>query len=216
MGGAVSKNVHRNSTVPCSITEGFTTYADNQTGIDFNIVQGERELAADCRSLGRFALSGIPPMPAGMARVAVRFALDADGILTVTAREESTGAESHIEVQPMHGLTDDEVEAMLLASYEHAKDDFERGRLANLRVEIGTMLRAIGANLGRVADSLDKETVQDIEDAVAAAERARVSDDVRAVQAARDELERATLPLAALLMDSVAKRALTGKRLDEA
>ncbi|MDP6518761.1 MAG: Fe-S protein assembly chaperone HscA, partial [Planctomycetota bacterium] len=113
MGGAISVLVPRNSTVPCSVTEGFTTYADNQTGIEFHVLQGERELAQDCRSLARFTLKGIPPMPAGMARVAVRFHLDADGVLTVKAREESTGATAEIEVQPTHGLTDAEVETML-------------------------------------------------------------------------------------------------------
>ncbi|MEM7519340.1 MAG: Hsp70 family protein, partial [Planctomycetota bacterium] len=126
MGGAVSKIIARNSTIPCQATEGFTTYVDNQTGIDFHIVQGERELAEDCRSLGRFKLTGIPPMPAGMARVAVRFHVDADGLLTVSAKEESTGAAAEIEVQPMHGLTDDEVEGMLNESFENAQEDFDR------------------------------------------------------------------------------------------
>jgi len=214
MGGAVSKIIPRNSPVPAQATEGFTTYVEGQTGIDFHIVQGERELASDCRSLGRFKLTGLPPMPAGMPKVAVRFALDADGILTVTAREESTGVAASIEVHPMHGLTDDEVETMLLSSYEHAREDFDRSRLANLKVEIGTMVRATEPHLADAAD-LDAETIAEIEEALAAAKRAAEGDDLQAVQAARDELERATLPLAAVLMDSVAKRALAGKSLDE-
>ncbi|MCP4239022.1 MAG: Fe-S protein assembly chaperone HscA, partial [bacterium] len=121
MGGAVSKMIERNSTIPCSHTEGYTTYAENQTGLDLNILQGERELASDCRSLGKFKLSGIPPMPAGMPKIAVRFHLDADGQLTVTAKEESTGVTSDITVEPMHGLTDKEVEDMLTQGYTNAQ-----------------------------------------------------------------------------------------------
>ena len=214
MGGAVSKIIARNSPIPSQTTEGFTTYAEGQVGIDFNIVQGERELARDCRSLGRFKLSGIPPMAAGLAKVAVRFSLDADGILTVTAKEESTGAAAAIEVQPMHGLTDDEVETMLQASYEHAREDFDMSLLANLKVEIGTMVRATEAHLMN-AVGLDRETVAEIEEAVAAAKQAAATDDLKVVQDARDTLEQATLPLAAALMDSVAKQALAGKSLDQ-
>jgi molecular chaperone DnaK (HSP70) len=215
MGGAVSKIVHRNSTVPCSVTEGFTTYADNQTGIDFNIVQGERELAADNRSLGRFKLGGIPPMPAGMARVAVRFHVDADGMLTVTAREESTGVRASIEVQPMHGLTDEQVERMLEASVAHAREDFDKSRSANLAIELGTMIRATEKNLPGAREHLDPESLADLEEALAKAKSASASDDVHALQKVRDDFERSTLPLAALLMDGVAKAALSGKRLDE-
>ena len=215
MGGAVSKVIQRNSPIPCQATETFTTYADDQTGIDFHIVQGERELASDCRTLGRFKLSGIPPMPAGLARVTVRFALDADGILTVSAREEKSGAAASIEVQPMHGLTDGEVETMLADSYAHAREDFERGRIANLDVEIGTMLRAIEKNLAGAAALLDRETVDDIRDAAAKARAALGGSDVHAAQDARDALEQASLPLAAVLMDSVAKQALSGKKLSE-
>jgi molecular chaperone DnaK len=216
MGGAVAKVIVRNSPIPCQHTEGFTTYADNQTGMDFHVVQGERELAQDCRTLARFKLTGIPPMPAGMARVMVRFQLDADGILKVTAREESTGTRSEIEVQPMHGLTDGEVETMLKASFEHAREDFEASLLANLKTELGTMIRASEAHLDDARRELDRETVLDLEDALKAGREARDSGtDHRAVQKVRDTLERATLPLAALLMDSVAKRALTGKTLDE-
>ncbi len=215
MGGAVSKIIARNSTIPCQATEGFTTYADDQTGIDFNVVQGERELAADCRSLGRFKLTGIPPMPAGMARVSVRFHVDADGLLTVTAKEESTGARAEIEVQPMHGLTDDEVEGMLTDSFTNAKSDFERRRVADLHVEIGTMLHAIERNLPLARERLDRESLADLDEALAASREAQRSEAVDEVQPARDALERASLPLAAVLMDDVAKSALAGKRLDE-
>jgi len=215
MGGAVAKIIQRNSTIPCQATEGFTTYADNQTGIDFNIVQGERELAKDCRSLGKFQLKGIPPMPAGMARVAVRFHIDADGVLTVTAKEEKSGTSARIEVQPMHGLTDAEVESMLEASLVHAAADFADRRAAELRTEIGIMSRATEKNLAAARQGLDKESLQDLEQALKRAREAAAGADSSKLQSARDELERATLPLAALLMDSVAKRALAGKTLDQ-
>ncbi len=215
MGGAVSKIIQRNSTVPCSATEGFTTYADDQTGIDFHIVQGERELAADCRSLGRFNLRGIPPMPAGMAKVGVRFHIDADGVLTVTAKEEGSGASASIDVQPMHGLTDAEVEGMLASSFEHAKDDFEARRAADLATEIGTMVHAVEKNLNAARAGLDKESLLDLEEALARAKAAARDRDARALQKARDEFERASLPLAALLMNNVAQKALMGRSLDE-
>jgi len=217
MGGAVAKIIERNSSVPCQATEGFTTYADNQTGIDFNIVQGERELAADNRSLGRFKLTGIPPLPAGMARVAVRFHIDADGLLTVTAKEESTGATSRIEVQPMHGLTDGEVETMLAEAYAHAQEDFDARRAADLVTELGTMIHATERGLGNGGAELDRETRLDIDETLerARAAQANSGDDAKALQHARDELERATLPLAAVLMDGVAKSALRGRTLGE-
>ncbi len=215
IGGAVAKMIERNSTIPCSHKEGFTTYADGQTGIVFNVVQGERELAEDCRSLGRFELKGLPPLPAGMARVGVRFALDADGMLTVTAKEESTGQSASIEIQPMHGLTDDEVEGMLEAGFTHAREDFDRRRVVELQTELGTMLHAIGKNLESARGALDPESVAELEEAVAAAEAAKQQDELPVVQGARDRLEQASLPLAAVLMDGVVKQAVEGKRLDE-
>jgi len=215
MGGAVARIIHRNSTIPCHATEGFTTYVDDQTGIDFNVVQGEREMAKDCRSLGRFQLKGIPPMPAGMARVAVRFHIDADGVLTVSAKEEKSGQTAKIEIQPMHGLTDREVETMLEESYAHAQADFEDRRVADLRTEIGIMIRATERNLPTAREGLDKESLRDLEGSLAQARSVLSAGDLRSIQKARDALEQATLPLAALLMDSVAKRALAGKTLDE-
>jgi len=215
MGGAVEKVIQRNSTVPCSVTEGFTTYADNQTGIEFHIVQGERELARDCRTLGRFKLSGLPPLPAGMARVAVKFHVDADGLLTVTAREESTGTSARIEVQPLHGLTDAEVEGMLAQGFAHARADFEARRAADLRTELGTMIHHTEKHLNAAHAGLDRESYRDIEDALEAARRVRDAQEPQRLQRARDELERAILPLASLLMNNVAQKALMGQRLDE-
>jgi len=215
MGGAVAKLVERNSTIPCSVTEGFTTYADNQTGIDFRILQGEREMADDNRTLARFKLSGIPPMPAGMASVGVRFHLDADGVLTVTAKEESTGAKSTIEVQPMNGLTDGEVEIMLEESITNAQSDFDRRRIVDLHAEIGSMIRAAEKNIESARSELDPESLEDLGSALAAARAAGQSDTLAKIQETRDKLEQATLPLATLLMDSVVRNAVAGKRLDE-
>ncbi|MFT7480546.1 MAG: molecular chaperone DnaK [Gammaproteobacteria bacterium] len=215
MGGAVAKLVERNSTIPCSVTEGFTTYVDNQTGIDFRILQGEREMADDNRTLARFKLKGIPPMPAGMAHVAVRFHLDADGVLTVTAKEESTGAKSTIDVQPMHGLTDGEVETMLEESITNAQEDFDRRRIVDLHAEIGSMIRAAEKNFEAARSELDPESLQDLSSALGAARSAQKSDTLADIQGTRDKLEQATLPLATLLMDSVVRNAVAGKRLDE-
>ncbi|MFT4537745.1 MAG: Fe-S protein assembly chaperone HscA [Planctomycetota bacterium] len=215
VGGAVSKLIQRNSTVPCSITEGFTTYAENQTGIDFHILQGEREMASDCRTLGRFKLSGIPPMPAGMPRVAVKFHIDADGVLTVTAKEDSTGVRAEIEVLPMHGLTSDEVDTMVDESLEHAREDFDNRRAVDLKAEIGTMLNAVHKNLATARTHLDKETIDDLNQAITASQGAQDTDDLEVIKVARDQLEQATLPLAAVLMDAVVKEAVTGKTLGE-
>jgi molecular chaperone DnaK (HSP70) len=218
MGGATSKVILRNSPIPCQHTEGFTTYADNQSGIEFNIVQGERELAKDCRSLGRFKLTGIPAMPAGMPKVAVRFALDANGMLIVTAKEETTGNVSEITVEPMNSLSDEDLEGMLMESFENAKEDFDASRLAGLITELGTMLQASERGLLNAEDKLDPETLDELEEAMQAARRARDVKDVarlKEVEAVRDAFELATLPLAAVLMDAVAKTALSGKSLDD-
>ncbi len=214
MGGAVDKIIPRNSPIPTQVTSGFTTYADNQTGIDFNIVQGERELARDCRSLGKFKLTGIPPMPSGMPKVAVRYAIDADGILTVTAKEESTGVDATIQVKPMHGLGDGDVERMLHESYTNAQADFDDGRRANLKVEIATMVKACESHMQKATD-LDPETLEEILEAIENAKAASEAGDLDQIQATRDALENASLPLAASLMDAVAKAALRGKTLGQ-
>ncbi len=217
MGGAASKMIERNSTIPCSHTEGYTTYAESQTGLELNILQGERELASDCRSLGIFKLTGIPPMPAGMPKIAVRFHLDADGQLTVTAKEESTGVTSDITVEPMHGLTDREVEDMLTQGYTNAQADFDNRRSVELITEMGTMLQAINKNLAAATPSLDHETQDDLQATTTAAQTAitqgPAAADKDSLQKTRDALEQASLPLAAVLMDSVVKSAVSGKDL---
>ena len=147
MGGVVSKIILRNSTIPATGSEMFTTAVDNQTAVDIHVLQGERELVADNRSLARFKLRGIPPMPAGLPRVQVQFQIDANGILSVTARELRTEIEQTIEVKPSYGLTDEEVERMLLESFEHAEADFAARLLIEARNEAESVIQATEKSL---------------------------------------------------------------------
>ncbi len=135
--------IERNSTIPASATEHFTTGVDGQTNVAIHVVQGERELASDCRSLARFDLKGIPPMSAGLPRIEVRFLIDADGILQVTAREQRSGQAAEIEVKPTYGLTDEQVEGMILDSFDHAEEDFAKRLLIEARNEAETILTAV-------------------------------------------------------------------------
>src|SRR6266568_1804658 len=135
MGGLVAKLIHRNSTIPASATEQFTTAVDGQRNVLIHVLQGERELVKDCRSLARFDLKDLPPMPAGMARIEVRFLIDANGILNVTARDVRTGKEHSVDVKPSYGLTDDQVEQMLMDSIEFAEVDVTQGLVIEARVE---------------------------------------------------------------------------------
>ena len=143
MGGVVSKLIHRNSTIPASASETFTTGVDGQTNVLIHVVQGERELAKDCRSLARFDLKDIAPMPAGMARIEVRFLIDANGILNVTARDLRTGKEQSVDVKPSYGLTDEQVEAMIQESFEKAEEDFDERQVREARVEADAILLAV-------------------------------------------------------------------------
>ena len=156
MGGVVEKLIHRNTTMPCGARQTFTTYADKQTGFDLHVVQGERELVAECRSLARFTLTGMPPMLAGMARLEVAFTVDADGILRVSAHEEVTGRQTAIEVKPSYGLTDEEVERMLLDSFENAEEDVETRLLVEQRVEADRIVAARARRDARLARAADR------------------------------------------------------------
>ncbi|HZD50390.1 MAG TPA: molecular chaperone DnaK, partial [Silvibacterium sp.] len=143
LGGVVAKIIQRNSTIPASATEHFTTGVDGQTNVAIHVVQGEREMAKDCRSLARFDLKGIPPMSAGLPRIEVRFLIDANGILHVSAREQRSGKEAEIEVKPTYGLTDEQVETMILDSFDYAEEDFRQRQLIEARNEAGTILAAV-------------------------------------------------------------------------
>src|SRR5438477_3110627 len=143
-GGVTDKIILRNSTIPASATQHYTTQVEGQTNVAIHVLQGERELAKDCRSLARFDLKGVPPMPAGMPRIEVKFLSDANGILHVTAREQRSGKEAEIEVQPSYGLTDEQVETMILDSFDHAEDDFRERQLIEARNEAENILAALG------------------------------------------------------------------------
>ena len=215
MGGVAEKILPRNTTIPAGAQQNFTTYADNQTGFDLHIVQGERELAADCRSLARFVLKGIPPMPAGLARLEVVFRVDADGLLSVTAKETTTGVEQKVEVVPSYGLTDEEVENMLLSALDHGEDDFERRRLIEARVEAGQVVAATKKALAADADLLSHEEKTRIDQAVAELEAALLGERLAAITARTEELDGVTHDWAGRRMDRAVARAIAGKQVGE-
>jgi molecular chaperone HscA len=211
MGGVVEKIIHRNTTVPCGATQTFTTFADKQTGFDLHVVQGERELAEQGRSLARFTLKGIPPMPAGMARLEVTFMVDADGILRVSAREETTGQETRIEVKPSYGLTDEEVERMLLDSFAHAEEDVKVRLLTEQRVEADRIAAAATAAMADTPELLTPEDKTAIEAALAALATARDGSDHLAIRAAVETLDAASKEFAGRRMNLAFERGLRGK-----
>jgi molecular chaperone DnaK (HSP70) len=221
VGGVVSKILYRNSSIPASGSEMFTTFMDNQTAVDIHVLQGERELVADNRSLARFKLGGIPPMPAGLPRIQVRFQIDANGILSVSAHELRTGIAQSIEVKPSYGLTDEEVERMLLESFEQAERDMEARLLIEARNEAETVVRATGKTLrdpdyAKVAAAeLSPEEVARIEPALAGLKSAMRTDDRALIEAATRTLNEATLHLAEVMMNRSVRAALSGKKVDE-
>jgi len=217
LGGGVVKIIHRNSTVPESATEHFTTGVEGQTSVAIHVVQGERELAKDNRSLARFDLKGIPPMPAGLPRVEVKFLLDANGILHVSAREARSGKEAEIEVQPSYGLTDEQVENMILESFDYAEEDFAKRQVIEARNEANTILAALEKGRSSPAweqlSSREREAIGKLENALKAV---MPGDDYHAIRTAIDALNQATMHLAELMMDSAVSTALKGKRMDTA
>jgi Fe-S protein assembly chaperone HscA len=215
LGGAVSKLIHRNSTIPARATERFTTFVDGQTAVDINIYQGERELAKDCRNLGKFKLRGIPPMPAQLAQIDVTFLVDADGLLTVTAREQRSGQELKVTVQPSHGLSSEEVEKMVLESIEHAREDFGARRLIELRNKADADLRHTEKGLAAEGANLTAEERMRIDAAVPRVREAMQGGSGDRLQEALDELNRATVPLAERLMNNVVRSTLKDRAMAE-
>ncbi|MDB4982255.1 MAG: putative Heat shock protein Hsp70, partial [Myxococcales bacterium] len=213
MGGVVEKLIHRNTTVPCGATQTFTTYADRQTGFDLHVVQGEREMVDEVRSLARFKLGGIPPMPAGLARLEVTFLVDADGILRVNAREETTGQETSIQVKPSYGLTDEQVEQMLLDSFTHAEDDVKTRLLAEQRVEAKRILGALHAATADTPELLTDDDRHAIAAAQATLDAAVVGADANAIRAAVEGLDRASKPFAEKRMNRALDTGLRGQDL---
>ncbi|MFL6564982.1 MAG: Fe-S protein assembly chaperone HscA [Burkholderiales bacterium] len=211
MGGLAEKIIPRNTTIPAAKAQEFTTFKDGQTGMSFHVVQGERELVADCRSLARFELKGIPPMAAGAARVRVTFQVDADGLLSVSAREKSTGVEASIDVKPSYGLADADIERMLRESFEHAKEDVHARALAEYRVDGRRLIEATRSALNMDKRLLSPEELKAIEDAAARLENLLQGTDHRAIKQAAEALNRATDEFAARRMDAGIKRALAGR-----
>ncbi|MCU1307957.1 MAG: Chaperone protein DnaK [Acidobacteriaceae bacterium] len=219
LGGVVAKIIHRNSTIPASATEHFTTGVEGQTNVAIHVLQGERELAKDCRSLARFDLKGIPPMPAGLPRIEVKLLIDANGILNVSAREQRSGREAEIEVKPTYGLTDDQVESMILDSFDHAEDDFRERQLIEARNEAENILAALEKSKKNPAWTMlsadEKQHIDDLERKLAEVKCPREAD-YKAIQAATEELNKATTKLAELMMDSAVSSALHGKTMEGA
>jgi molecular chaperone DnaK len=217
LGGVVAKVIQRNSTIPASATEHFTTGVDGQTNVAIHVLQGERELAKDCRSLARFDLKGIPPMVAGLPRIEVKFLIDANGILHVSAREQRSGKEAEIEVKPTYGLTDEQVETMILSSFDNAEADIEARQLIEAKNEAETILSAVekGKNHAAWAKLTPDETV-----AIEAAElelRATASGgDYRAIRAGIEKLDKATRRFAEVMMDTDVMAAMKGRTMESA
>jgi Fe-S protein assembly chaperone HscA len=215
-GGVTDKIILRNSTIPASATQHYTTQIDGQTNVAIHVVQGERELATDCRSLARFDLKGIPPMSAGMPRIEVKFLIDANGILHVSAREQRSGKAAEIEVQPSYGLTEDQVESMILESFDQAEEDFRQRQVIEARNEVQTILSALEKGKKSPAWGVlttdERQRIAKLERALREAEKI---EDHQEIRNAIDALNQGTMRLAELMMDSAVTAALKGKNMDE-
>jgi len=217
LGGVVARIIERNSTIPASATEHFTTGVDGQTNVAIHVVQGERELAKDCRSLARFDLKGIPPMVAGLPRIEVKFLIDANGILHVSAREQRSGKLAEIEVKPTYGLTDEQVESMILASFDHAEEDLDARQLIEARNEAETILVAVEKGIGHAAwKQLTPEELAQIAACVGEVTSAAAGDDYRLIRKSIEQLDKATRRFAELMMDSEVMGAMKGQTMQSA
>jgi molecular chaperone DnaK (HSP70) len=216
MGGVMSKIIPRNSTIPASASERFTTFVDGQTSVKVHVLQGERELVQDCRSLAQFDLKGIPPMPAGLPLIDVKFLIDADGILNVSAQEQRTGQYASIDVRPTYGLTDEEAEQMILDSFEHAEADIEAREVIEARNEAERVLRATAKSVEKVefAD-LPAEERDGITTAVDHLRETVKIADHRAIREATERLDQATHHLAEVIMNATIAEKLKDKRVRE-
>ncbi len=217
LGGVVARIIERNSTIPASATEHFTTGVDGQTNVAIHVVQGERELAKDCRSLARFDLKGIPPMVAGLPRIEVKFLIDANGILHVSAREQRSGKAAEIEVKPTYGLTDEQVETMILASFDHAEEDLDARQLIEARNEAETILVAVEKGIGHAAwKQLTQEELAQIAACVGEVTTAAAGSDYRLIRHNIEQLDKATRRFAELMMDSEVMSTMKGQTMNAA
>jgi len=215
MGGLVERLIPRNSTIPVARAQEFTTFKDGQSAMAIHVVQGERELVADCRSLARFELRGIPPMVAGAARVRVSFQVDADGLLSVSAREMTSGVEAAVMVQPSYGLSDEQVASMLTDSIRHARDDQHLRQLRELQVDGRRLVETTRAALAADADLLDAAERADIDESLAALSALLDNSDAGLLKSATADLTRATEEFAARRMNRSIRNALAGSRIDD-
>ena len=215
MGGLVEKIIPRNTTIPVARAQEFTTFKDGQTAMSVHIVQGERELVNDCRSLARFTLRGIPPMAAGAAHIRVTYQVDADGLLSVTAMEKTTGVHSSIQVKPSYGLTDDEIANMLKASMENAKEDIQARLLAEQRVEAERVLESVRSALAQDYDLLDDDELSAVKNAIISLEQLKQLDDSLAIKQGIKALDFATQEFAARRMDKSIRTALAGHSVED-
>ncbi len=217
LGGVVAKIIQRNSTIPASATEHFTTGVDGQTNVAIHVVQGERELAKDCRSLARFDLKGIPPMVAGLPRIEVKFLIDANGILHVSAREQRSGKEAEVEVKPTYGLTDEQVETMILDSFDHAETDIHERQTIEAKNEAETILTAVKKGKKHEAwQMLSSDEIAKIEQGVSFLEAAAEGGDYKQIRAGIERLDAATRRFAELMMDDAVSGAMHGKTMQAA
>jgi len=217
LGGVVAKVIQRNSTIPASATEHFTTGVEGQTNVAIHVVQGERELAKDCRSLARFDLKGIPPMSAGLPRIEVKFLIDANGILQVSAREQRSGKQAEIEVKPAYGLTDEQVESMILESFDYAESDIEQRQLIEAKNEANTIIAAVDKAPSQLAwqqlDEDERTQIILLRDELAVLKEAG---DLKLIRDATTALDKATHRFAELMMDTAVASVLQGQTMDSA
>jgi molecular chaperone HscA len=215
MGGLVEKIIQRNTPIPVAKAQDFTTYKDGQTAMAIHVVQGERDLVSDCRSLARFELRGFPPHVAGAARIRVTFQIDADGLLVVSAREQNSGVEASVDVKPSYGLSDSEVETMLRDSMTHAQDDMQLRALREQQVEGERVLAALDAALAVDADLLSEKEREAIDAARASLVETNVGNDAEAIKAAIKMLEASCDEFVARRMNNSIKQAMRGHSIDE-
>jgi molecular chaperone HscA len=213
MGGLVERIVPRNQTIPTAMAQDFTTYKDGQTALALHVVQGERDLVADCRSLARFELRGIPPMAAGAARIRVTFTVDADGLLSVSAKEQGSGVVAQIDVKPSYGLSDDDIARMLQESFSTAQQDMQARALAEARVDADRMLQATQSALNADADLLEAEEKAEINTLMTSVASARANADAATIEAANQALAKGTENFAAQRMNRGIQKALAGKNI---
>ena len=217
LGGVVAKIIQRNSTIPASATEHFTTGVDGQTNVAIHVVQGERELAKDCRSLARFDLKGIPPMVAGLPRIEVKFLIDANGILHVSAREQRSGKEAEVEVKPTYGLTDEQVETMILDSFDNAETDIQERQTIEAKNEAETILTAVKKGKGHAAwQMLTSVEIEKIATEVSFLEAAVPGGEYKVIRSGIERLDKATRRFAELMMDNAVSGAMQGKTMEAA